>query len=247
MNRKRLVAEIVRWFFIMLVAVFLIWSFQNGYLDLLYNEADEFFVLLRQHAALVALSSFLAVLIAIPVGILVTRPRFRRVQWLFMGLANIGQTVPNLAMLALAMGFLGTGFKPAVFALFLYSILPILRNTVAGIDSINSDLIDAAEGMGFKQHQILWRIELPNAAYSILAGVRTSLVINVGTAALAFLIGGGGLGTWVYTGISLFDNAYLISGALPITLFALAMDFLLRGIERILIPKPLRVTASEAA
>lgn len=247
MKRRRWTAIIVRWFFIALVILFLAWAFQNNYFDPLFHESDAFFVLLKQHAELVVLSSILAILVAVPVGILVTRSRFRKIQWLFMGLANIGQTVPSLAVLALAMGFLGTGFKPAAFALFIYSILPILRNTVAGIDSIDPDLIDAAQGMGMKPRQILWRIELPNAAYSIIAGIRTAIVINVGTAALAFLIGGGGLGTWIYTGINLFENSYLISGAVPVTLLALAVDFLLRTIEWVVVPKSLRDATQEAA
>lgn len=231
---------------IALVVLFFVWAISNDYFAPLRDDPRTFFVLLKQHALLVVFSSILAILVAIPVGILVTRPKFRKIQWLFMGIANIGQTVPSLAVLALAMGFLGTGFKPAVFALFIYSILPILRNTVAGIESIDPHLIDSARGMGFKPHQILWRIELPNAAYSIIAGIRTAIIINVGTAALAFLIGGGGLGTWVYTGINLFDNAYLISGAVPVTVLALAVDFLLRLIERIVVPKPLRASTPEA-
>jgi len=247
MKRSRLIALITKWLFIALVVLFLGWAFHNNYFDPLFNKTNDFLVLLKQHVNLVVVSSVMATFVAVTVGILVTRRKLRKIQWLFMGLANIGQTVPSLAVLALAMGFLGVGFKPAVFALFIYSILPILRNTVAGIDSIDPDIIDAAQGMGFKPYQILWRIELPNAAYSIIAGIRTSLIVNVGTAALAFLIGGGGLGTWIYTGISLFDNAYLISGAVPVTILALAVDYLLRLVEWIVVPKSLRDSVAEAS
>lgn len=247
MTGKRLAAIVVRWIFIALVAYFLFWSYQNDYFEPLLNETNELFVLLKQHVILVVISSVLAILAAIPAGIFVTRAKFKKAQWFFLGIANVGQTVPSLAVLALAMGFLGTGFQPAVFALFVYSILPILRNTVAGIESIDPDLIDAAQGMGFKPGQVLWRVELPNAALSIIAGIRTSLVINVGTAALAFLIGGGGLGTWIYTGITLFDNSYLISGAVPVTILALAVDYLLRLIEWIVVPKSLQDSIADAS
>jgi osmoprotectant transport system permease protein len=135
---------------------------------------------------------------------------------------------------------LGIGFKTAVFALFIYSILPIFRNTVAGIDSIDKNLIDAAKGMGMKPHQILFRIELPNSAYSILAGIRTAVVLNIGTAALAYVIGGGGLGVWIFTGIQLFDNGFLISGAIPVTLLAIFADYLLRKLENLIVPKGFR-------
>ncbi len=139
---------------------------------------------------------------------------------------------------------LGIGFKTAVFALFIYSLLPIYRNTVAGIDSIDEDLIDAAKGMGMKPSQILFRIELPNAAYSILAGIRTAVVLNIGTAALAYVVGGGGLGVWIFTGIQLFDNGYLISGAVPVTLMAIMADYILRGVEHIVVPKGTRRSQS---
>ncbi|HEX7064148.1 MAG TPA: ABC transporter permease, partial [Bacillales bacterium] len=148
-----------------------------------------------------------------------------------------GQTIPNLAVLSLMMGILGLGFKTAAFALFIYSLLPIFRNTVAGIDSVDHHLIDAAKGMGMKPHQILFRIELPNALYSIMAGVRTAVVLNIGAAALAFMIGAGGLGAWIFTGITTFDNGLLLSGAVPVTLLALLVDYLLRLLESFVVPK----------
>lgn len=245
MNYQRLGTTLVRWIFIIIVILFFIWAFKKGYFSHIYNKPEQFFVLLKQHLQLVGLSSLLAISIAIPTGIFVTRQRFSKFRWFFMGIANIGQTVPSLAVLAIAMSFLGIGFKPTVFALFVYSILPILRNTVAGIESIDPKLIDAAKGMGFKPRQILMRIEIPNAAYSIMAGIRTSIVINIGTAALAFIIGGGGLGIWIYNGINLFDNSLLISGAVPITLMAISFDYLLRLTERLVVPKPFRHSIHE--
>ena len=227
----------IRYGIYLLVILFFVWTFQQGYFNKIVNEPDTFFTLLEQHLVLVGVSSLFAIVVALPAGILVTRPRFRRLEWVVSNIANLGQTIPSLAVLALLLGVLGLGFKTAVFALFIYSVLPIFRNTVAGIDSINDDLIDAARGMGLKPYQVLFRIELPNAAYSIIAGIRTAIVLNIGTAALAYLIGGGGFGNWIFTGINLFDNGTLISGAVPVTLLAVLVDFLLRLLEYVVVPK----------
>ncbi|HEX6923593.1 MAG TPA: ABC transporter permease [Bacillales bacterium] len=243
MNKKKAISNAIRYAIYLLVIVFFVWTFQQGYFNKIFDETDKFFVLLKQHLMLVGVSSLLAFIVALPAGILVTRPTFRKAEWLVSNLANLGQTIPSLAVLALMMGILGLGFKTAVFALFIYSVLPIFRNTVAGIDSVNENTIDAARGMGLKPHQILFRIELPNAAYSIMAGIRTAIVLNIGTAALAFLIGGGGLGVWIFTGISLFNNGILLSGAVPVTILAVLVDFLLRMLEYAVVPKGSRRSA----
>jgi len=201
-------------------------------------------ILIKQHLVLVGISSIGAILVAIPSGILVTRPRFKKLEGFVSNMVSLGYTIPNMAVLALVMGILGIGFKTAAFALFLYSILPIFRNTVAGLKSIDSHMIDAAKGMGLKPHQILFKIELPNAAYSIIAGVRTAVVINIGATALAHLVGGGGLGDWVFTGIKLFDNGILLSGAIPITILAILTDQLLRLVEHWVVPEGSKLAKS---
>ncbi|MDQ0217998.1 ABC transporter permease [Peribacillus cavernae] len=237
MNTKKFIGYSVRFMIYALVIFFFIWAIQNQYFNYIFSQSSTFLVLLRQHIEIVLVSSLIAVAIALPAGILITRPRFRKAEWFVSMIVNFGQSIPSLAVLALMMSILGIGFKTAVFALFIYSILPIFRNTVAGINSIDPNMVDAAKGMGMKPSQILFRIELPNAAYSILAGVRTAVVLNIGTAALAYVIGGGGLGVWIFTGIQLFDNGYLISGAVPVTLMAVLADFLLRRLENIVVPK----------
>lgn len=241
-NKKKVISNVIRYGIYLLVILFFVWTTQRGYFNKIVNEPDTFFNLLWQHLELVAVSSLLAIVVALPAGVLVTRPRFRRLEWFVSNVANLGQTIPSLAVLALLLGVLGLGFKTAVFALFIYSVLPIFRNTVAGIDSINDQLIDAARGMGFKPYQVLFRIELPNAAYAIFAGIRTAIVLNIGTAALAYLIGGGGFGNWIFTGINLFDNGTLMSGAVPVTLLAVLVDLLLRGLEYVVVPKGARRT-----
>ncbi|MDN7247121.1 ABC transporter permease [Planococcus shenhongbingii] len=240
MNKQKLIGNIVKFSLYALVAAFFIWAISNHYFDYIFSEKETFLNLLKQHIQLVLVSSLLAILIAVPAGILITRPKFRKAEWLVSNFANLGQTIPSLAVLALMISILGIGFQTAVFALFIYSILPIFRNTVAGIDSIDKNMIDAAKGMGMKPLQILFRIELPNAAYSILAGIRTAVVLNIGTAALAYVIGAGGLGVWIFTGISLFDNGFLISGAIPVTLLAILADYLLRKLEYVIVPKGAR-------
>ncbi|MCA0173009.1 ABC transporter permease [Bacillus sp. RAR_GA_16] len=237
MNKKKVISLVVRYSVYALVALFFFWAIRNHYFDYIFTESSTFWHLIKQHLQLVLVSSVLALLIAIPGGILVTRKQFRRAEWVVSNTVNLGQTIPSLAVLALMISILGIGFQTAVFALFIYSLLPMYRNTVAGIDSIDENLIDAARGMGMKPIQILFRIELPNAAYSILAGVRTAIVLNIGTAALAYVVGGGGLGVWIFTGIQLFDNGYLISGAIPVTLLAIFVDYLLRLLERLIVPE----------
>ncbi|NQD64822.1 ABC transporter permease [Bacillus haikouensis] len=242
MNKKKLVSRIVRYSVYALVLLFFVWAIQNRYFVYIFSETNTFLLLLKQHIQLVAVSSLLAIAVAIPVGIIITRKSFRRAEWAVSNTVNFGQTIPSLAVLALMISVLGIGFNTAIFALFIYSLLPIYRNTVAGIDSIDENLIDAARGMGMTPSQILFKIELPNAAYSMLAGIRTAVVLNIGTAALAYVVGGGGLGVWIFTGIQLFDNGYLISGAIPVTLLAITVDYLLRLLERAVVSDGIKQT-----
>lgn len=237
MSRKKLITYIVRILLYVLAFGFFIYAAINGFFSPIYKEPNTFFVLVREHLNLVMLSSFLAVVIALPLSVLFTRPRFRKYEWIVSNIANVAQTLPSLAILALTIGILGIGFVPAVFALFIYSVLPIFRNAVAGFNSIDPNLIDAGKGMGMKASQIFWRVEVPNAAYAIIDGLRTAIILNVGTAAFAYYIGGGGLGVWIMTGIQLVDHAYLISGAISVTLMAIGFDYLLRGIGYIVTPK----------
>lgn len=242
MNRKnKQIATIVKILFWLAIIVFFYWIIHNEMLIHVYKEPNKFFNLLKQHITIVFISGLVAILTSIPLGIILTRPKFQKLEWLFVNTVNLGQTIPSLAVLALAMGFLGIGIKSAIVALYLFSLLPILQNTIAGINSVDEKTLDAAKGMGLTPLQILWRVELPQASYSIFAGIRTALVINVGTAALAYLIGGGGLGVWIFTGIQLFDNSFLLSGAIPLTILALLVDYLCKGLEFLIVPKGIRI------
>lgn len=234
------VERLIRVGLIMVVILVLGWAYNSGAFKFMFNNPHEIMYLLGQHLKLVGLSSLLAVTVAVPVGILITRPRFKKFDWIAINLANIGQTIPSLAILALVMTYLGIGYFTAVFALWINSLLPILRNTIAGIESVNSGIIDAGKGMGMTPRQVLVKLELPNAMYAILAGIRTALVINVGTAALAFLIGGGGFGDLIFTGIALHNTGIMLAGAVPTILLAISIDFFLGKLEKKIIPKGLQ-------
>lgn len=195
----------------------------------LITNFDEFLGLLQQHLTLVLVSVGLAIIVAIPLGILAERNE--RTKSLVMGLGNVAQTIPTLAIIALVFPLLGLGFLPALVGLFTYALLPILTNTVAGLENVDESTVEAARGMGMTQNQITRKIKLPLAIPVIFAGIRTSAVLNVGTAYLAFFIGGGGLGVWVITGISLFDTPQLLAGAIPGALLAISLDSLFALIE----------------
>lgn len=204
-------------------------------------EQEYILYLVKQHLYLVSVSMTMAIAAGLFVGIVVSRKTFRRFSGPVMYFVGLGQTIPSLAVLALTMSFLGIGTKPAIFALFIYSTLPIARNTLTGILGVSPAIIDAAKGIGMSRGRILWQIELPNSIHVILTGVRVALVVNIGTAALGYLIGAGGLGDLIFTGISLMQPDKLLAGALPVIALALIADFLVELFGRIVIPKGIRL------
>jgi len=190
-----------------------------------------------QHLQMTFWSTLIVILLAIPLGIMLTRPRFRGLSGPVLAVANAGQAVPAYGLLILFLAWLGPGLQTAVYALIVYAILPILRNTMVGLEQVDQFVIEAGRGMGLSKWQALRRIELPLAVPVILAGVRTALVINVGTAALGFLIGAGGLGVSIGAGLQLQrDTATFVAGAL-VAMLALVIDFTAAMIERYMRPK----------
>jgi osmoprotectant transport system permease protein len=192
---------------------------------------------------LVALSGGLAIATGIPIGILLSRPAARRWAEAGMQTLNIGMTIPTLAKLALAMTVLGIGNPPAIAALWLVTLLPVARNTYVGLREVPAHLIEAATGMGMTPRQILWRVELPNALTVMFAGMRTGLTVTVGTVPLAFLIGGGGLGELIFTGIDLADTGMMLAGAIPTALLAVATDRLVALVAWLIVPRGVRPQA----
>jgi osmoprotectant transport system permease protein len=213
----------------------------------------EFFRLTWEHILLVIISMAAAVTVGVGLGTLMTRKGFDRLSPAIMGIVNVWQSVPSLGVIALAYGFLpllgmsGIGVVPALIALFFHAVAPIVRNTYAGIQAVSADVIEAATGMGMNQRQILFRIELPNALPVIMGGIRTSTAIIVGTAPLAYLIGGGGLGFWIFTGIALMDMGIMMAGAVPVALIAMLADAALERVERIVVSKGIQAEEYQVA
>jgi osmoprotectant transport system permease protein len=214
-----------------------------GLIDYLSDpiEAHYLIMLIGQHLKLVGISMAMATMVGISIGILFTRQHLRKYAGIVMYFVSLGQTIPSLAVLALAMSYLGIGTKPAVFALFIYSILPIARNTIAGITSVPPSIIDAARGLGLSPLRVLVEVELPNAMKVILTGFRVALVVNIGTAALGYLIGAGGLGDLIFSGIDLMQPEKLLAGAIPTALMALFCDYSCSLLGLVLVSKGLRL------
>lgn len=191
------------------------------------------------HLQLVAISTVLVVLLAVPLGIIATRPGARRFVPVIVGLGNIAQGVPSLGVLILLAIYVGIGFGPAIFALVLYAFLPILRNTIVGLQQVDPFVVESARGMGMSPGGVLRIIELPLAVPVVLAGIRTAAVINVGTATIATLVNAGGLGDIIYQGLVLNRLAVTVVGSLLAAVLALVIDHLGGMLEQALRPKGL--------
>lgn len=193
-------------------------------------QQESFLALTLAHFWLVGVSSLVAIILGVGAGILVTRPAGREFRPLVETIAAIGQTFPPVAVLAIAVPVMGFGVQPAIIALILYGVLPILQGTLAGLAAVPAGVSSVAEGMGMNSVQRLVKVELPLAAPVILAGVRTSIIINIGTAAIASTVGASTLGTPIIIGLSGFNTAYIIQGAILVALAAVIVD---RAFERL--------------
>ena len=185
------------------------------------------------HLSLVLIAMLIAVAVAVPLGMFVVQRASLRN--FILGLASVFQTIPSLALF----GFLipipfigGIGRRTAIFALVLYALLPILRNTYVGLTSIDPAVLQAAEAMGMTNAQILWRVRFPLALTFILAGIRTATIITIGVATIAAAIGAGGLGTFIFRGVAMVSDAVILAGAIPAALLAILADILLGWLER---------------
>lgn len=182
-----------------------------------------------QQIYLTAAALFIAIVIGIPLGILALH--LRKAKQIILATANIFQTIPSLALLGFLLPFLGIGVKPAIITLAIYALLPIVRNTVTGLEGVAPDICEAADGLGFKASQKLWLVEFPLAMPTIIAGIRIATAMSVGIATIAAFVGAGGLGDFIYQGIGLNDNRLILLGAIPAALLALILDFLISRIE----------------
>ena len=210
-----------------------------GFFDFVIGHRQEILQLTREHIVIVGVACLLATLVGVPLGVLITRrPSLRKV---VLGFANVMQTVPSLALFGflIPLPFLGgIGARTAIVALVLYALLPIIRNTYTGIVSVDPAVIEAGRGMGMTDRQLLFIVQFPLSMGVILAGIRTSAVISVGIGTIAAVIGAGGLGVYIFRGVSMVNNQMILAGAIPAALLALSADFLLGRVERYLAVSP---------
>ncbi len=192
-----------------------------------------------EHLNLTVVAALIVLVIAIPLGIVLTRPSMRRFTNPVMAVANIGQAAPAIGLVVLLAFWLGFGYWASVVALVLYAILPVLTNTMVGLKQVDERLVEAGRGMGMSSMAVLFKVELPLAVPVMLSGIRTALVLLVGTATLAAFINGGGLGILIVTGVNLNLTVVLIAGSLLVALLALLIDWLGRVVEQLARPKGL--------
>jgi osmoprotectant transport system permease protein len=229
---------------VVLIAVLLatwLW-FRQADLDALTRNAlsnGQVTKALWQHVQLTVISTFFVLIIAIPLGILLTRKAFRKATPVAMAFANMGQATPAIGLLALLVIWLGIGRRAALIGIIIYAVLPVLSNTIAGLKANDPTLLEAARGIGMSPLGVLTRVELPLAVPLILAGVRTALVLNVGTATLATFGGGGGLGVLITTGITSQRMPVLVRGSVLTVALALLVDWLASLAELLLRPRGL--------
>lgn len=207
-------------------------NFFTDYLEFLQDRYPDILIAAKDHLTISAVSVILGALVAVPLGMFLAKNQIKWLHTLIFTIANIFQTIPSLALLAILIPLLGIGVKPAVFALFLYSILPILRNTYAGFLAVDPSIMESARGMGYSAVQRLTQIQLPLAFPYIMSGLRMTTVYIISWTTLAALIGAGGLGELIVSGIGVNKEELIISGAVSSIIMALLADWILGSLEK---------------
>lgn len=203
-------------------------------IDFLNQHGSELIIKTWEQIYISGFSILLGIIVAVPLGVLLTR--FPKVAKYVMSITSMLQTIPSLALLALMIPIFGIGKLPSIVALFIYSLLPILRNTYIGMSKVNRNLIDAARGMGMTTMQSIMHVEIPMAMPIIMSGVRLSTVYVISWATLASYIGAGGLGDFIFDGLNLYNPALIIGGTIPVTILAILADYLLGKLEKRITP-----------
>ncbi|MBC2581005.1 glycine betaine ABC transporter substrate-binding protein [Clostridium sp. DJ247] len=206
------------------------------------ERKSQISTLFFQHIELTILAVLISVVLGVPLGILIAR--VKKLSTTVIGLSNIIQSVPSLALLGFLIPVLGIGSKPAITMVVLYSLLPIIKNTFTGLTNINTSTIEAAEGIGLTQSEILTKIQLPLALPVIMSGIRISAVTAVGLMTIAAFIGAGGLGYLVFSGVQTVNNHMILAGAIPACLLALAIDFVIGKVEKVVIPTGIKISSN---
>ncbi|KJY56978.1 Permease component of an ABC superfamily L-carnitine/choline transporter [Lactobacillus kimbladii] len=199
------------------------------------QHGSELLVKTWQQIYISAISLGLGIIVAIPLSVVLMK--FKRVAKVVIAIASMLQTIPALALLAIMIPFFGVGKVPAIIALFLYSLMPILRNTYVGLTDVNQDTIDSARGLGMTNMQLILKVDIPLAMPVIMAGIRLSAIYVIAWATLASYIGAGGLGDFIFNGLSLYQTDLIFGGTIPVIILALLTDYLLGKLERKLTPK----------
>jgi len=205
------------------------------FIETIKKRWPEILKSLGQHMQLTLIALALAIIISVPLGIFLTR--HRKFADVVIGITSVFQTIPSLALLGFMIPLLGIGTKPAIVALTIYGLLPILRNTYTGIIGVDKGQIEAGKGMGMTSKQILLMVEMPSALNIIMAGIRTATVLIIGVTTLASLVGAGGLGDLIFRGISSINSGLILAGAIPAALLALLFDGVLKWFEKKVTPK----------
>ena len=203
-------------------------------IDFLINNSGEILTKSMEHLFIAAISLAFGILVAVPLGILLNKSK--QAAKIVMAIASVLQTVPSFALLALMIPLFGVGKKPAIVSLFIYSLLPILRNTYLGIDGVNENLIDAAKGMGMTPSQVLFKVQIPMAMPVIMGGIRLSAVYVLAWTTLAAYVGAGGLGDFIFNGLTNAIMPMVVWGTIPVTLMAIIVDILFGILEDKLSP-----------
>jgi len=207
-------------------------DFLNSYGQFLSDRMPDILVAFREHLIISFLSILFGCIVAIPIGVYLAGNQIKWINSLVFALSNLLQTIPSLALLAILIPLIGVGMKPAIIALFLYSLMPIMRNTFTGFQAVNPHLIEAARGMGYSSIQRLVRIQLPLALPYIMSGVRVTTVYIISWATLATLIGAGGLGQLIVAGMGVNKKELIFTGAILAVILALIADFVLGALEK---------------
>ncbi|MFJ5964545.1 ABC transporter permease [Bacillus sp. NPDC093026] len=210
----------------------------NKIIDFLEKNGGELLTKMWEHLYISLIAVALGIVVAVPLGVLLTR--MKKGAGFVIGVVNIFQTLPSLAILAFFIPILGVGKIPAIVALFFYSVLPILRNTYAGVQGVNKNLLESGKGIGMTTWEQIRLVELPLAVPIIMAGVRISTIYLIGWTTLAAFIGGGGLGDYILIGLQLYQPEYIIAGAVPVTILAVMIDLTLMKLEKKVTPKGLK-------
>lgn len=198
-----------------------------------------------EHLSISLIALAIGILIAVPAGILLTRSK--RLSKIVLGLVSVMQTLPSLALLAIMVPFFGVGKLPAIIALVIYSLLPILRNTYLGMMAVDEKLIDVSKGMGMTRRQVMRKIRIPLAIPVIMSGIRLSAVYLVSWTTIASYIGAGGLGDFIFMGLNNFNFTVILAGAIPVTLLAILFGYSLGKLEKIVEPKTRREAGANYA